>query len=130
MRYFVRKRARFTGIWDQVNLPYGTIVTRAGDLLYQNGKALCTLDSSNGRKYFVLAEDGAGEKRAELVNRIEQKIEGEEPLAASAYLTKRMLEDRICCKVRDEAFPHKWVWKREFYDAAIPDLEHIASLLG
>lgn len=123
MRYFVRKRARFEGIFARVNLPYGTIVTEAGGVLYQNGKALCHADSHNGRAYFVWAEDGCGEGRAALINRIETK------LGKDATLWEQVWMSEVCRKYRDTAVEDQWLWARAFFDAPIADLRQIVALL-
>ncbi len=128
-RYITRKRARFNGYGGrQVNIPWGTrLAAEAGDILY-NGVPLCSVKSDHARLYFSQDDDGQGEERAALVEKITTTLEKRDKSHQARW--DRLWADKTANKYRDHGHADFWVWGREFYDAPVEDLRHIAALVS
>ena len=68
--YICRKRAKFKAICGQVNIRYGTILNCQGGFLILNDLPVCSVTSQNAYDFFTQNDDGMGEERGELLNRI------------------------------------------------------------
>lgn len=68
--YVCRKRARFKAICGQVNIPYGTTLNGQGGFLILNDLPVCSATSQNAYDFFTQNDDGMGQERGELLNRI------------------------------------------------------------
>ena len=73
--YVCRKRARFKAICGQVNIPYGTTLNGQGGFLILNDLPVCSATSQNAYDFFTQNDDGMGQERGELLNRIIPKLE-------------------------------------------------------
>lgn len=73
--YVCRKRARFKAICGQVNIPYGTTLNGQGGFLILNDLPVCSATSQNAYDFFTQNDDGMGQDRGELLNRIIPKLE-------------------------------------------------------
>ena len=77
--YVCRKRARFKAICGQVNIPYGTTLNGQGGFLILNDLPVCSATSQNAYDFFTQNDDGMGQERGELLNRIIPKLESVMP---------------------------------------------------
>ena len=77
--YVCRKRARFKAICGQVNIPYGTTLNGQGGFLILNDLPVCSATSQNAYDFFTQNDDGMGQERGELLNRIIPKLEKRDP---------------------------------------------------
>ena len=126
--YLCRKRARFDGISDQVNIPYGTaLICQDGFLMHQN-KPLCGITSQNAYDFFSQNDDGMGRERGDLVGRILSKLQKRD----SGYQARwnKVWEDARCQKYKRPEHEDHWIWNFDFYNGPVEDLRHIAGLIG
>mgnify|MGYP000262767717 CR=1 FL=1 len=127
-RYITRKRARIEGICGKVNIPYGTALeTEDGYLLYE-GSRLCVVTSQNAYDFFTQNDDGMGQERGELLNRIIPKLEKRD----AGYQARwgKIWEDALCQKYKRPDQEEHWIWNFDFYNGPVEDLRHIAVLIG
>lgn len=126
-RFIARRRARFDGIDGKVNIPYGTVLSNQGGFLIHQNKRVCTVSSQNALDYFVQDDDGAGDLRGKLVDRIQRCLERRD----AAYQTRwnRVWASALCQKYRRPESDDYWLWARAFFDAPILDLQAIATLV-
>ena len=83
--YVCRKRARFKAICGQVNIPYGTTLNGQGGFLILNDLPVCSATSQNAYDFFTQNDDGMGQERGELLNRIIPKLEKRERIRNERY---------------------------------------------
>lgn len=134
--YFVRKRARFIDMsGSEVNLRFGIICESHDDLIFYKDRAITHTVCDNAKNYFVQNDDGKGETRANLINRILKTLEKRYPVNTKAFEVHRSLwnkvwEDKLCNKYRRKDHDDHWLWSQDFYNAPIDDLIYIAKLLN
>lgn len=128
MTYITRRRARFQGLTQKVNLPYGTELPVVGGFLSCGGVALCTVASEACHKFFVENSDGRGAERGKLVEAILQTLQRKDADYQKRW--DKVWADRISGQYRREDHEDHWLWSHSFYSAPIPHLQHIAVLIG
>ena len=126
--YIVRRRARFLSICGPVNLPYGTEVSSDGAFLTVNGEKLCSITSQNAYDYFSRNDDGHGLERGKLVHDISSTLERRDAKHQARW--DALWADAVANRLRRADHKDFWVWNHNFYNADIPDLKHIANLIG
>ena len=126
--YIVRRRARFLSICGPVNLPYGTEVTSDGAFLNVNGEKLCSITSQNAYDYFSRDDDGLGEERGKLVQDIRRTLERRDAKHQARW--DALWADAVANRLRRKDSQDFWIWSFDFYNADIPDLKHLANLIG
>ena len=72
INYITHKRYRGKNLsGSQLNLPYGTKLIEQDNFIYTlDGKAICTVHSEVGQKYFSINEDNLGLERGKLTYEI------------------------------------------------------------
>ena len=118
--YLCRKRARFDGISGQVNIPYGTaLICQDGFLMHQN-KPLCGITSQNAYDFFTQNDDGMGQERGELLNRIIPKLEKRD----AGYQARwgKIWEEALCQKYKRPDQEEHWIWNFDFYNGPVEEL--------
>ena len=126
--YIVRRRVRFLSICGPVNLPYGTEVSSDGDFLTVNGEKLCSITSQNAYDYFSRNDDGHGLERGKLVEEITSRMEKRDAKHQARW--DALWADEVANRLRRKDSHDFWIWSFDFYNADIPDLKHIANLIG
>ena len=126
--YIVRRRARFLSICGPVNLPYGTEVSSDGAFLTVNGEKLCSITSQNAYDFFSRNDDGHGLERGKLVHDIRRTLERRDAKHQARW--DKLWADEVANRLRRKDSPDFWIWSFDFYNADIPDLKHIANLIG
>ena len=126
--YIVRRRARFLPICGPVNLPYGTEVSSDGAFLTVNGEKLCSITSQNAYDFFSRNDDGHGLERGKLVEEITSRMEKRDAKHQARW--DALWADEVANRLRRKDSPDFWIWSFDFYNADIPDLKHIANLIG
>lgn len=126
--YLARKRARFEGICGHVNIPYGTALTVQDGFIMWKGQQVCGITSQNAYDYFTQNDDGMGQERGELLNRIIPKLEKRD----AGYQARwgKIWEDALCQKYKRPDQEEHWIWNFDFYNGPVEDLRHIAALIG
>lgn len=126
-RFIARRRARFDGIDGKVNIPYGTVLSNQGGFLIHQNKRVCTVSSHNALDYFVQDDDGAGDLRGKLVDRIQRCLERRD----AAYQTRwdKVWSSALCQQYRRLDLEGYWLWAAAFYNAPLCDLMAIAALV-
>lgn len=125
--YVVKKRARFTGISGDVNIPYGAHLEAQNGYLLWDGKPVCAANSQNGLDHFANNDDGRGEERGRLTTEIiSMLIKRNENYQAR---WNKVWEDKLCQKYRMAEHEDYWFWNCEFYAAPIEDLQYIRKLI-
>ena len=127
--YIVRRRARFLSICGPVNLPYGTTCEEHdGILVLEDGGKLCAVTSQNAYDYFSRDDDGNGQERGKLVQDIRRTLERRDAKHQARW--DKLWADAGANRLRRADQKDFWVWNHNFYNADIPDLKHIANLIG
>lgn len=126
--YVCRKRARFKAIYGQVNIPYGTTLNGQGGFLILNDLPVCSATSQNAYDFFTQNDDGMGQERGELLNRIIPKLEKRD----AGYQARwgKIWEDALCQKYKRPDQEEHWIWNFDFYNGPVEDLRYIAALIG
>ena len=129
MRYIVTRRFRGKAICGAVNLPYGTTCeTQDGYLILNDGRCLCAVTSQNAYDHFSRDDDGLGKERGKLVQDIRHTLERRDAKRQARW--DALWADEVANRLRRKDSPDFWIWSFDFYNADIPDLEHIANLIG
>lgn len=125
--YVCRKRARFKAICGQVNIPYGTTLNGQGGFLILNDLPVCSATSQNAYDFFTQNDDGMGQERGELLNRIIPKLEKRD----AGYQARwgKIWEDALCQKYKRPDQEEHWIWNFDFYNGPVEDLRYIAALM-
>lgn len=126
--YIVRRRAQFLAICGPVNLPYGTEVSSDGAFLTVNGEKLCSITSQNAYDYFSRNDDGHGLERGKLVQDIRRTLERRDAKYQARW--DALWADADSNRLRRKDSQDFWIWSFDFYNADIPELKHIANLIG
>ena len=126
--YVCRTRARFKAICGQVNIPYVTTLNGQGGFLILNDLPVCSATSQNAYDFFTQNDDGMGQERGELLNRIIPKLEKRD----AGYQARwgKIWEDALCQKYKRPDQEEHWIWNFDFYNGPVEDLRHIAVLIG
>lgn len=129
MRYIVTRRFRGKAICGEVNLPYGTTCEEHDAILVlEDGRKLCANTSQNAYDYFSRDDDGNGQERGKLVQDIRRTLERRDAKHQARW--DALWADEVANRLRRKDSPDFWVWSFDFYNADIPDLKHIANLIG
>ena len=129
MRYIVTRRFRGRAICGEVNLPYGTACeTQDGYLVLEDGRRLCAVTSQNAYDYFSRDDDGMGRERGTLAHDIRRTLERRDAKHQARW--DKLWADAGANRLRRADQKDFWVWNHNFYNADIPDLKHIANLIG
>ena len=110
--YVVKKRARFTGVSGDVNIPYGTHLEAQNGCLLWSGKPMCAVNSQNGLDYFAQNDDGRGEERGKLTTEIISTLVKRNKNYQARW--NRVWEDELCQKYRMTEHEDFWLWNCEF----------------
>ena len=129
MRYIVTRRFRGRAICGAVNLPYGTTCEEHdGILVLEDGRKLCADTSQNAYDYFSRDDDGNGQERGRLVQNIRRTLERQDAKRQTRW--DALWADEVANRLRRKDSPDFWIWSFDFYNADIPELKHIANLIG
>lgn len=127
-RYVARKRARFNAVCGMVNIPYGTVLQRAGDYLVLNGQEICMVTSKRAHDFFSQDDDGNGVERGKFVGAITAALERRD--AARDTRWGKVWNSALCQKYRRAEHEEVWLWHHDFFNAPVEDLRSIAALVG
>lgn len=128
MDYITIKRTRLNTISGPVNLPYGTEVECIDGVLTIDGHPLCVDHSQNAYDFFARNDDGHGLERGKLTQAIRKKLEKRDKQYENRWY--KVWTDPRCQKYKRAEHADHFLWNHEFYNANIPDLRHIAALVG
>ena len=129
MRYIVTNRFKGQAICGAVNLPYGTTCEmQDGYLILDDGRRLCAVTSQNAYDHFSRDDDGLGRERGKLVKDIRRTLERRDAKYQARW--DRLWADVGANRLRRADHKDFWVWNHDIYNADIPDLKHIANLIG
>lgn len=127
-KYIARKRARFKAICGQVNISYGTALVNQGGFLVWNDLPLCAITSKSAHDFFTQNDDGQGQVRGDLLNRIIPKLEKRDGGYQARW--NKVWENPLCQKYKRPEHEDHWIWNHDFYNAPVEDLRYIAKLIG
>ena len=96
--------------------------------LVRGGLRLCAVTSQNAFDYFAKNGDGNGVERGRLTISIMDTLAKRDADHQSRW--NKVWEDPRCQKYRRADHADFWLWNREFYEAPVEDLRHIADLVG
>lgn len=129
--YVARKRCRIDGINGTVNIPWGTVLEARDGFLWWQGKPLCGLNSQNIKDYFSQNDDGRGQERGALVNSILACLAPRNERDTSYKARwKKVWRDAVCLRYKRPEHSDFFLWNQDFFNAPIPDLWHVARLVG
>lgn len=126
MNYICTKRFHDLSLSGPVNIPYGTPLTEANNLLLLDGKPITYADSNNGHTFFAPDDDGHGLERGELVRTIKRRLERKDH---HQERWDRLWPDARANRLRNQKHEDFWCWGHEFYTASMDDLNHIWNLI-
>lgn len=126
--YICRKRAKFDGISGKVNIPFRTVLTSQGGFLMHQNKPVCMTTSQNAYDFFTQNDDGKGEERGELLNRITATLMKQNPGHNARW--GKIWDDPRCQKYKRPEQEDHWIWNFDFYNGPVEDLRYIAALIG
>lgn len=128
MNYITIKRARINGISGPVNLPYGTKLQCEDGILTVGGEPICYDHSQNAYDFFARNDDWNGLERGKLTWAIRKALEKRD----NGYQERwdKVWADSVCQQYKRPEHADFWLWNYDFYNAEIPDLRHIATLVG
>lgn len=127
MEYINYKRFKQRAICGDVNIPAMTILQSDGKAILYNGKPLCGVTSENAYKFFAINEDGMGMKRGKLTQAIQKALAKRDDDYQKRW--DKVWDDEICQRYKRKEHSDHWLWSREFFEADIDSLEHIARLV-
>ena len=106
----------------------GTILNCQGGFLILNDLPVCSVTSQNAYDFFTQNDDGMGQERGELLNRIIPKLEKRD----AGYQARwgKIWEDALCQKYKRPDQEEHWIWNFDFYNGPVEDLRYIAALIG
>ena len=151
MKYLTTTRFNEDGIWGRFDIAEGTEVIVSGDKLYIGAKPIVAVTSQKAHVFFTLNDDGKALERRELINGINDMLNG----YSSDYQSKRQaiennLEmppweresriaeltdlsvgafERIHADETASGFITNGFWNHRFFTASIADLEHVLALV-
>ena len=128
MKYIVHKRFRDKAICGNVNLPAMTVCECDGAIIRHNGHGICFVKSENAHQYFAINEDGLGMKRGKLTQAIQKTLAKRDD--AHQHRWDLVWEDELCQRYKRKEYADYWLWNHDFFEADIPSLQYIASLVG
>lgn len=126
--YICRKRAKFDGISGKVNIPFRTVLTSQDGFLMHQNKPVCMATSQNAYDFFTQNDDGKGEERGELLNRITTTLMKQTPDHNARW--GKIWDDPRCKKYKRPEQEDHWIWNFDFYNGPVEDLRYIAALIG
>lgn len=130
-RYVARKRARFDGISGTVNIPWGAVLEARDGFLWWKGEQLCAITCQNVKDFFSQDEDGNGKERGTLVGAILARLTPRNERDTSHKARwKKVWKDAVCLRYKRPDHDDHFLWSQGFFDAPLPDLWHIARLVG
>lgn len=129
VQYIAKKRARFTAMCGQVNIPWGTPVYLNGEFLENSdGALLCAVTSKNAHEFFARDNDGNGAERGALTLAIIKTLEKRDKAHQQRW--DAVWADALCEKYKRTEHDDFWLWNHDFYEAPVEDLRYIAGLVG
>ena len=86
------------------------------------------MECQSAYDFFTQNDDGMGQERGELLNRIIPKLEKRD----AGYQARwgKIWEDALCQKYKRPDQKEHWIWNFDFYNGPVEDLRHIAALIG
>lgn len=93
-----------------------------------DGKPLCADRSQNAYDFFARNDDGNGLERGKLTQAIRKTLEKKDKDHQIRW--DKVWADPLCQKYKRAEHADHWLWNHEFFNAEIPDLRHIAALVG
>ena len=98
------------------------------DSCQENPNACGSATSQNAYDFFTQNDDGMGQERGELLNRIIPKLEKRD----AGYQARwgKIWEEALCQKYKRPDQEEHWIWNFDFYNGPVEDLRYIAALIG
>ena len=124
--YMVTKRLEGQTLCGYVKLPYGTLVDLDENHLFYKGQMLCRVTSQIAKDHFSRNDDNLGEKRGELVKKIQNRLK---KVDHHQERWDKIWADLGLRKFKRDDFDDYWLWNDAFYQAPIEDLEYIWKLI-
>lgn len=128
MDYIVHRRFKGNAICGEVNFPALTEVELKGNMLCLGEKPLCVITSENAHQFFARNDDGRGMERGYLTQSIIRTLANNDEKHQERW--DKVWNDPLCRKYKRAEHQDRWLWNTAFFNADIPDLEHIQKLIG
>lgn len=130
-QYLVTKRFKARAICGNLNLPFGTKCFAVAGYICCDSGVICREDSQNGYEFFTQNDDGCGEQRRKLIDKI-LRLLGCSRQSKDSYDAKwdKVWGDPVCQKYKRTDYDDFWIWGYGFYHAEIPDLIYIEKLVA
>lgn len=93
-----------------------------------NDLPVCSATSQNAYDFFTQNDDGMGQERGELLNRITATLMKQTPGHNARW--GKIWDDPRCQKYKRPEQEDHWIWNHDFYNGPVEDLRYIAALIG
>ena len=128
MDYICFNRFKQNALCGKVNIPYGTKLDEANNVISYCGSPICYTKSQNAYDYFARNDDGKGLERgkltAEIIKLLNNRKDGK-------YQDRwdRIWGDLSLLKYKRPEHEDRWLWNHDFYCASVEELEHIKKMI-
>lgn len=128
MKYIAHKRLKKNVICGQVNIPAMTEFDCVNGAIVCEDGIVCYEDCETAHQFFARNDDGRGMERGRLTRAIVKTLSHADGQYQGRW--DKVWADPVCQPYKRADDDGHWLWNREFYDAGIDDLRHIAALVG
>ena len=128
MNYVCFKRFKDNAICGKVNIPDGTKLYEANNVISYCGNPICYIKSQNAYDYFARNDDGKGLERGKLTAEIIELLNSRKD-GKYRGRWERMWGDLALRKYRRPEHDDYWLWNYDFFNASIEELNRIKSMI-
>ena len=128
MGYICFNRFKQNALCGKVNIPYGTKLDEANNIISHCGNPVCYIKSQNAYDHFARNDDGKGLERgkltAEIIKLLNNRKDGK-------YQDRwdRIWGDLSLLKYKRPEHEDYWLWNYDFFNASIEELNRIKSMI-
>ena len=128
MDYICFNRFKQNALCGEVNIPYGTKLDEANNVINYCGNPICYIKSQNAYDHFARNDDGKGLERGELTSEIIKLLNNRKD---GKYQDRwdRIWGDLSLLKYKRPEHDDYWLWNYDFFNASIDELNRIKSMI-
>ena len=127
MDYICFNRFKKKALCGEVNIPYGTKLDEANNIIRYRGNPICYTTSQNAYDYFARNDDGKGLERGKLTAEIIKLLNCKDGKHLNRW--DRIWGDLSLLKYKRPEHPDHWLWNHDFFNASIEELNRIKSMI-
>ena len=127
MDYICFNRFKQNALCGEVNIPYGTKLDEANNVISYCGNPICYTKSQNAYDYFARNDDGKGLERGKLTSEIIKLLNCKDGKHQNRWY--RIWGDLSLLKYKRPEHDDYWLWNYDFFNASIEELNRIKSMI-